>query len=504
MPPEKEIFAGTIDGSPICGIHTREISVTPHRLISQPAFFSLRGFVGLALFSIGALLAMAALSTSSPTSEDMAHASYAIKVYPKHFDGDVRNLPPAPQKEIFRPELSPPFNAKQNLPEARVLQKAQPNVALAPMPAPIQSFEGLSHDDFVTGGQAGAGWPPDTNGDVGPNHYIQAVNSTFAIYSKTGTQLAAFTENSLWAGAGTPCDGDSQGDPVVVYDPIADRWILTNFAFGVDIHSNPVSPFYQCIAVSKTSDPVSGGWFLYPIRTDTGGTGTPPVGTMNDYPKFGIWTDCLYYSANGFDQTGNFSGAEFGSFSRSDMYAGLPLTGSLGFIANTSDPFTMIPSNLSGPAGALPPPGTPNYYVSESNVGFGFEVRKFTPGTNCGSGGTLSPSVLVSQASYGGSGGNVVPQPNTSNLLDALFDRLMQKVQYRIVGSAESLWVVHSVGTTVEPQWAQIDVTGGTISQTPVQQEIYAPDTTLYRWMPSIAADKDGNVALGYSTSNGV
>src|SRR5207249_1519461 len=110
----------------------------------------------------------------------------------------------------------------------------------------------------------------------------------------------------------------------------------------------------------------------------------------------------------------------------------------------------------------------------------------------------------VSQTSYTGSGTGV-PQPNTTNTLDTLFDRMMQKVQYRKIGSAESLWVVHSVqnsGATNRPQWAQINVTGGTIATTPIQQQIYGPDATLHRWMGSIAADKDGNVALGYSTSN--
>ena len=101
-----------------------------------------------------------------------------------------------------------------------------------------------------------------------------------------------------------------------------------------------------------------------------------------------------------------------------------------------------------------------------------------------------------------------MPQPNTTNTLDKLDDRLMQKVQYRKVGAAESLWVVHTVRPPARArlalQWAQIDVTGGTIATTPVQQQIYAPDTTLYRWMGSLAVDNQGNMALGYSTSNGV
>jgi hypothetical protein len=107
---------------------------------------------------------------------------------------------------------------------------------------------------------------------------------------------------------------------------------------------------------------------------------------------------------------------------------------------------------------------------------------------------------------FGTNFGNVVPQPNTTNKLDNIDDRIMQKVQYRKIGGAESLWVTHNVGTPSGPtamQWAQINVTGGTIASTPVQQQIYAPDTTFWRWMGSLAVDNQGNMALGYSTSKG-
>jgi hypothetical protein len=292
---------------------------------------------------------------------------------------------------------------------------------------------------------------------------------------------------------------------------LADRWILTHFAFVVS-GANPLPPFYECIAVSKTSDPVLGGWWLYPLQMDPGGTGRPPAGTVNDYTKFGIWTDCIYMAANGFDVlTANtpFVGTAYASLSRSDLESGSALTWSLGFINNSSDPFTMIPSNLLGSAaGSLPPAGTPNYFVSESQAGFSFEVRTFTSGTNCGAGGTLSGPVNVSQTSYAATPANtnIVPQPGTTNTLDMIDDRLMQKVRYRNIGGTESLWVVHNVVTSsglVAPQWAQIDVSSGNIASIPVQQQIYTPDTSLYRWMGSLAVDKNGNMALGYSTSNG-
>ena len=473
--------------------------------------FNLKRFTALLSTLIVVTLSLAPWqSTPAAAQSDGGGTTYDLpKVVPHVFQGDVRNLPQIPAKPKIEFELAHPSDAKPSLSG----QAAEsPNLVLAPMPAPSKNFAGMSSTDACTGGPCGAGIPPDTNGDVGLQHYIQAVNSSFAIYNKTGTLLASFTEDSLWSGSGlTPCDGNSQGDPVVVYDALADRWILTNFAFALS-GGVPVAPFYQCLAVSKTSDPVSGGWFLYAVRTDTGAVGQPPVSTLNDYPKFGIWTDCLYFSANGFHMPSeNFVGGEFGSFSRSDMYAGLALTASLGFRPSTNDYFTMIPSNLSAPGvSGLPPSGTPNYYVQESLTAFNFRVRKFTPGTNCGGGGTLSAPTIVSQASYTFPDGDIVPQPppaTASNKLDSLFDQMMQKVQYRKVGSAESLWVTHTFRSSptgpTGSQWAQIKVTGGTIVAAPVQQQRFNPGDGLYRWMGSIAADKAGNVALGYSTSNG-
>ncbi|MEW6129645.1 MAG: C25 family cysteine peptidase [Acidobacteriota bacterium] len=433
--------------------------------------------------------------------------SYDIEpVKPSEFNGDVRNLPSVPSGERLGRELegpTPTKKAPENPPDVET-----PTIPLAPMPSPTVNFAGLSFNSSVIGGQAGAGWPPDINGDVGSSHYIMAVNNAYAIYNKTGTQLAAFTENSLWSGQGigTPCAANNQGDPVVIYDQFADRWILTHFAFQV-VGAALVGPYYQCFAVSKTNDPVSGGWWFYAVRMDTGASGQPPINALADYAKFGNWNDgCLYMGANMFGSNGNiYSGIAFASLNKSDMYSGATLRGALGFISGNTN-FSVFPSNISGaklPA-SLPPAGTPNYFVGESVTDFTFEVRKFTPGANC-QGGTMSGITSVTQTAYNFNLPNV-PQPNTTNTLDTVGDRIMQKVQYRRVGSAESLWVVHNVnvsGSTNRIQWAQINVTGGTIVTTSVQQQIYAPDTTLHRWMGSIAADNQGNMAVGYSTSNG-
>ncbi|HEX8917855.1 MAG TPA: hypothetical protein VF898_05105, partial [Chloroflexota bacterium] len=469
----------------------------------------LRAGVVLAVFTWMFLGMVPGRSTPAAALGGGGHLTYALPaVSPYVFQGDVRNLPHVPSKPKQEKELREPLSTKP-APSGSVV--AGPGLSLAPMPGASHNFAGMGFNDICSGTTCGAGIPPDTNGDVGQNDYVQAVNSAFAVYSKTGTLLASFTEDALWAGSKAPqCDGNGQGDPVVLYDPMADRWILTNFAFPV-VNGNPTSPYYECIAVSRSGDPVSGGWYLYAVRTDTGLTGQPPAGTLNDYPKFGIWTDCLYYSANGFNAQGSYVGGEYGSFSRSNLYAGGALTGSIGFAASTSDYFTMIPANLSAPGtNGLPPGGTPEYYVQESLTSWAFLVRTFTPGTNCGGGGTLSAATSVSQASYTDPGSNIVPQPSpatSSNTLDTLGDRIMQKVQYRRVGSAESLWVTHTFRSSrsgpTGSQWAQINVSGGVISTTPAQQQLYDPADGKYRWASSIAVDNGGNAALGYSTSNG-
>jgi hypothetical protein len=210
----------------------------------------------------------------------------------------------------------------------------------------------------------------------------------------------------------------------------------------------------------------------------------------------------------------SFSGVVFATFSRADLYSGAPLTYSLGFLPYPANQiFSMFPSNDLGRGVNAVLPGTPNYFVAESLTGFSFDVRKMTAGPDCGGGGTLGAPVSVSQTPYPVRFfGDTVPQPNTANTLDSLIDRIMQKVQYRRIGATESVWVTHSVDTCgdgdpctipgpTQTQWAQINVTGGTVAPTPVQQQIYAPDTTLSRWMSSLAVDAQGNMALGYSTS---
>ena len=445
-----------------------------------------------------------------PNPADLAKSAAMVRVESVEpvgsYDGDVRDLPQIPSRQHPELELLEPqdyFHTNAPLKTPIALSPAP----LAAMPALTANFSGMSYlDNYCTGGQCGNGHPPDTNGDVGLNHYIEGINEAYAIYDKaTGTRLAAFTEVSLWAGAGsTPCTTDPFGDPIVLYDQTADRWILTNLGFNLS-GGNPVAPYYQCFAVSKSGDPVSGGWWLYAIRIDQSPV---PTNTLNDYPKFGIWNDgCFYMGADGFLNAASYNGQIFAGFNQSQMYAGLPVNFTLGFISGSAN-FAYFPAEMLGKGGSLPSPSTHEYFVQESSTSNAFNVRTITPGA-CNTGGTISAATSVAHATYNGVSSNIVPQPppaTGSNTLDSLGNRIMQRVQYRKVGSAESLWVNHTTrvtGSNTSPQWGQINVTGGTVSTPIVQQGIFRPDTSLFRWMGSLAVDNGGNMALCYSTSNG-
>ncbi|HEX5501683.1 MAG TPA: immunoglobulin domain-containing protein [Thermomicrobiales bacterium] len=370
------------------------------------------------------------------------------------------------------------------------------------MPSPAQDFAGLSFSGSCTGGQCGSGYPPDPNGDVGPNNYVQAVNTSIGIFGKTGAQEAAFTFDSLWSGAntGTACDTSNQGDPVVLYDPLADRFIFMDFAW-TDLTTGP---YYFCFAVAQTSDP-TGSYWLYAIRGDDA---THPW--LPDYPKGGVWPDGLYFSANMFCMQatgctggqGSFQEVRVWAFDRQEMEAGATLQSVVGDTGSTAY-FTLLPGNLRG---TPPPAGTPDYFVSEDEAGFFFDVFALHP-VYGGAGSTFTGPTRVAQDAYTTPNGAIVPQPGTTTELDTIGDRLMMQNQYRDIGGTESLWVAHTVQAAASPtttgvQWAQIDVTGGAIGTTPVQQQEYFPDTTLYRWLPSLAVDRDGNMAVGYSVSS--
>ena len=166
--------------------------------------------------------------------------------------------------------------------------------------------------------------PPDSDGDVGPNHYVEAVNESIKIFDKNGNTLSGPTSyNSFFSGlTGTPCANANDGDPFVLYDPIADRWLISDFAFP----SFPGSSFWQCIGVSQTPNPVSGGWFLYAIQIDPA---NPTF--LGDYPKFAMWNaggspaqNAYFFTVNLFSNQTTFNGVRVFALDRASMLTGGP------------------------------------------------------------------------------------------------------------------------------------------------------------------------------------
>jgi hypothetical protein len=212
--------------------------------------------------------------------------------------------------------------------------------------------------------------PPDTNGDVGPNHYIQTVNVAFEIFNKTGTSLAGPTSiNQLWvaAGAGGLCQANNRGDPVVLYDDFADRWLITQFAFGVDGMNNRIAPYAQCAAVSQTADPVNGGWFLYefPAEDSTPGDLTT---AFPDYPKWGVWSDGYYFSTNEIA-----GGAGVYAVDRTAMLAGQANPQQIYFEQAGEEFF--LPADADGPT--APPAGAPEYFAEIDDASNQIQVYEF-------------------------------------------------------------------------------------------------------------------------------
>ncbi|HWM89561.1 MAG TPA: carboxypeptidase regulatory-like domain-containing protein [Thermoanaerobaculia bacterium] len=414
---------------------------------------------------------------------------------------DLRAMPEKPRFQREKPERDgPPLNPVE-LPGAPTVPQV-PSVTPGrnvPAPPPLIDFDGLDRENW------GAGSPADPTGDVGPDHYIQAVNTSVGIYDKTdGSEIAAFTFDTLMSQGnfGNQCDTQNFGDPIVLYDTFEDRWVLTDFAFTIDGLGNVTPPeAFQCIAVSQTGDPVAGGWYFYSIRMDD---------FLNDYPKLGVWPDGIYMAANmfGFPAGGGFATTRVWAFNKAQMYAGAPTVQVVTFDQGAGD-FTLLPSNARLQTGT-PPPGTPNYFVSTWNFLNALTVYKFHVDWERISLSTFTgPDVPLAATGWPNAAVANAPQPGTAQLLDVLQIRAMMQNQYTNFGGVESLWNTHTVrrqNTTgfAAPRWYQVDVTGGTVAANLPQAATWDPDAAnvIHRFMPSLALDRAGNLALGYSTSN--
>ena len=325
--------------------------------------------------------------------------------------------------------------------------------------------------------------PPDTNGAVGPNHYVQIVNESFAIFNKSGTAIyGPVPTNTLWSSFGGGCQTNDDGDATVVYDRAANRWIFQQFSVSS-------TPFLDCVAVSTSGDP-TGSYARYAFS----------YSNFPDYPKLGVWPDGYYVTFNMFNSSGtSFLGPEICALDRTSMLAGQPATQQCKTLG-TSDG-GMLPSDNDG--AISPPSGAPNdilEFGTNSLKLYRFHADWANPANTTLTGPTTIPVAAFTPACSGG--GTCIPQSGTSQQLDSLADRLMYRLQYRNFGDHDALVVNHSIvaGSSVGVRWYELrNVTAGT--PTVYQQGTYAPDSS-YRWMGSAAMDANGDIGLGYSVSS--
>jgi hypothetical protein len=431
------------------------------------------------------------------------------------------------EKARMSPERGPTVKDKGYSGDAAV-QEFSAVSAVATIGGTIANFEGLSqNDNFARTGRRVN--PPDPDGDVGPNHYVEMINLVFGVYSKTGTRLLGpLALGDLWAGFPIEDCTDEAGDPIVLYDQTTDRWFLTQFTSRNQNPATPLVPVYNCIAVSQTGDP-TGAYFRYAFRTQAdpdGGFFFP------DYPKYGVWRDTLLMTTRDFGTVNRYGISVYG-LEKNKLVNGEPGARAVQFFLDSD----VVPINLIGD-GLLPPDidgstkpksDAPAPIVGTQDDGgpygatfdalniWEFDVKwRSTP---------IASMVLKAQlpvASFDSifpcgvvpgtdppSARDCLPQPgitNGSQYLDILSyrQRPTWRLAYRNKGAYESMVTNQSVEAlpgVAGVRWYEIRRTGGTYSV--FQQGTFAPGDGIHRWMGSAAADKNGNIALGYSVVNG-
>ncbi len=410
---------------------------------------------------------------------------------------------PAVKHDVSPPLWQLKVPPRSDVPRERPLRSI-PHGPAAPQPDPViqtaagplvsatasLNFAGVGNGDYGFRPNAA---PPDTNGAVGATQYVQWVNESFAVFNKsTGAILTGFPKpgNTLWSGFGGGCETNNDGDPIVQYDKLANRWVLTQFSVST-------LPYLQCVAVSTTSD-ATGPYNRYAFSY--GNTQFP------DYPKLGVWPDAYYISFNIFNNGVSFAGSKVCAYDRTSMLNGTPATQQCFQLSSSFG--GLLPSDQDGPANP-PLAGTPNFFLNFGTNSvrlWKFHVDWATPANTTLTGPT---PITVAAFSRACNGGTCIPQLGTAQQLDSLGDRLMYRLAYRrFADGHEALVVNHSVATgsgNVGVRWYELQNPAGSTmaAGTPVvnQQGTFAPDSN-YRWMGSIAMDQSGGIALGYSVSS--
>jgi len=373
----------------------------------------------------------------------------------------------------------------------------------------IANFEGLSNqDNFNTFGFRVN--PPDPVGDVGPNHYVEMINLVFAVYSKSGALLLGPVDTgTLWANFAVDDCTDPSGDPIVIYDQFADRWILTQF-------TTRGPEYFNCVAISQTGDP-TGAYYRYAFST---GLNFP------DYPKYGVWTHSYIITTREFGPTEEY-GIGVYALERNKMINGDPKARAVSFFLDGNAPGMLplvgdglLPPDIDGKQKPKNEDPAPIIGTQDDGALYGatFDALNIwdlsvhwrsTPTASLTLNTQLPVAAFDSIFPCGPSSRDCLPQPGITNpaqYLDILSyrQRPTWRLAYRNFKTYDAMVTNQSVEAlpgVAGVRWYEIRRTGNTYSV--YQQGTYAPGDGVHRWMGSVAQDKKGNMAVGYSVVNG-
>src|SRR5438552_4374931 len=435
----------------------------------------------------------------------------------------LRSLPLAkkfvadPSKLLeIRPERGPRAHSRGYKSGDAALQALTAAVAI---PSPLANFEGLSNQDNLNifGFRVN---PPDPNGEIGPNNYVEMINLVFAVYDRAGNlEAGPIDTGSLWADFAIPDCTDPSGDPVVLYDQLEDRWLLSQFTTsGLN---DPTKPFWNCVAVSTSGDP-AGTYYRYAFETTSDG-----IFYFPDYPKYGLWRNSYILTTREFGPTVEY-GIGVYALERDKMLEGDPNARAVKFFLDGNAPGMLplvgdglLPPDIDGrtkPANDSPAPiiGTQD---DDADYGATFDALniwelsvkwKSNPTASINLKTQLPVAPFDSIFPCAPTSRDCLPQPGITDptqYLDILSYRQRPtfRLSYRNFRTYESLVPNQSVEArpgVAGARWYEIRRSGGSYSV--YQQGTYAPNDGVHRWMGSIAQDKNGNMALGYSVVNGV
>lgn len=339
--------------------------------------------------------------------------------------------------------------------------------------APVK-FSGISFTDEYSN----VSDPPDTNGSAGDKMYVEWVNTLFEVFDKAShSKVFGPADGSIvWRGFGGRCEKYNDGDPIVLYDKRAHRWLMSQFA----VSGGP--PYSQCIAVSRTDDP-TGAYARYEFQFKD----------MNDYPKFGIWPDGYYATFNMFRNGKTFVGGKACAFQRDKMLQGLQAR----WTCFGTSGGGLLPADVDG--AASPPAGSPELFAA-----FGpneLMIWRFHVNWQNMALSKVNGPISIPVSPFQEPCETCVRQPNTTQQLDTLGDRLMYRLSYRRLASTDLLLANHTVQTRDGNIGIRWYVIGAPFGQPSIKQTgTYAPDA-ISRWMASVAMDKLGDLLVGYSAS---